>query len=88
MAAKFRASSHLQRELLRLLRPHDRRLEQQLSERVHPSLHEVARRLAGHPPAEVQDELAIVIRAAGGKPNMSALADFAEQIAAGANPFD
>ena len=88
MAARYKASSGLQRELLRLLRPHDPRREQQLSERIHPRLHEVARRLAGHQPAEVQNALAEVVRAAGGKPDMSALAEFAEQIARGENPFD
>lgn len=88
MASRFGASARLQRELLRMLRPHDPRRQQQVSERAHPGLHEVARRLAGHPPAEVQNALADVVRAAGGQPDLRALVEFAEQIARGENPFD
>ena len=46
-----RPGSHLQEELLRLLRPRSRRLEQQLSERVRPALAACATTLAGKPAA-------------------------------------
>jgi hypothetical protein len=82
-----RAASHLQEELLRLLRPPNRRLDQQLSERVRPGLAEVGRTHAGCPPAEIVVELEEVIRSFGGRPDTAALAEFAEQISAGENPF-
>jgi hypothetical protein len=80
--------SRLQEELLRLLRPRSRRLDQQLSERVRPALAEVGRTSAGRPPAEIVAALEEVIRAAGGTPDRAALEEFARDIAAGENPFD
>jgi hypothetical protein len=80
--------SRLQEELLRLLRPHSRRLDQQLSERVRPALAEVGRTSAGRPPEEIVAALEEVIRSAGGTPDRAALEEFARDIAAGENPFD
>jgi hypothetical protein len=87
MAAGNEAGAQLQRELLRLLRPHSRRRDEQLSERVRPSLDEIARNSVGHPAQEVASALADAVRAAGGTPNAAALAEFAEEISAGGNPF-
>jgi hypothetical protein len=83
-----RPGSRLQEELLRLLRPHSRRLDQQLSERARPGLAEVGRTHAGRPPAEIVAALAEVIRSLGGTPDDAALEEFAREIAAGENPFD
>jgi hypothetical protein len=83
-----RFRSNLQAELLRLLRPADPRLTQQLSERVRPRLHEVARIHAGRPAAEIVGALEDVVRSAGARPDRTALAEFAEDISRGGNPFD
>ncbi len=83
-----RPGSRLQEELLRLLRPHNPRLDQQLSERVRPGLAAVGRTHAGRPPAEIVAALEAVIRSFGGRPDRAALEEFAAQISAGENPFD
>ena len=83
-----RSDSSLQRELLRLLRPPSPRLAEQVSERVRPELAEVGRRRAGHAVAEILTDLEAVVRSAGAQPDMAALAEFAQQIAAGQNPFE
>ncbi len=82
------AGRDLQRELLRLLRPADRRLARQLSEQARPGLAEVGRTHAGRPPAEILAALVEVVRAKGGEPNLAALREFAEEISRGENPFD
>jgi hypothetical protein len=83
-----RPGSRLQEELLRLLRPHSHRLDQQLSERARPGLAEVGRTHAGRPPAEIVAALEEVIRSFGGTPDRAALEEFAAEIATGENPFD
>jgi hypothetical protein len=83
-----RPGSHLQRELLRLLRPADPRLAKQPSERARPGLAEVGRTHAGRPPAEIVEALEAVVRSVGADPDRAALEEFAAQIAAGQNPFD
>ena len=88
MARWSRSTSPLQRELLRLLRPPSPRLAEQVSERVRPRLAEVGRTHAGRPPAQIVAVLEAVVRSAGAQPDMTALAEFAEEIAAGRNPFD
>jgi hypothetical protein len=88
MSGMYNAGNHLQQELLRLLRPHSRRLGEQLSERVRPRLAEIARTHAGRPAPTVVSTLADAVRAEGGKPDMAALAEFAEDISAGRNPFE
>jgi hypothetical protein len=87
MAARNEAGAQLQRELLRLLRPRSRRRDEQLSERVRPRLDEIARNSVGRPAQEVASALADVVRAAGGTPDPAALAEFAEEISTGGNPF-
>ena len=88
MARWSSSNSHLQRELLNLLRPYSPRLEQQVSEQVRPRLAEVGRSQAGRPEAQVVAALEAVVRSAGAQPDMTALHEFAEQIAAGDNPFE
>ena len=88
MTGRNMAENHLQQELLRLLRPHSRRLSEQLSERVRPRLAEIGRTQAGRPAATVVSALADAVRAEGGTPDMAALAEFAEDISAGRNPFE
>jgi hypothetical protein len=87
MARRSNPGAGLQQELLRLLRPPNPRLAQQLSERVRPGLAEVGRTHAGRPAAEVLPALEDVVRSYGGTPDRTALAEFAEDIAAGENPF-
>jgi hypothetical protein len=79
--------SAVQRELLRLLRPLSPRLAQQPGERARPALAEIAQRDAGRPAAEVLPALAAAVRAVGAEPDMAALAEFAEQVEQGENPF-
>jgi hypothetical protein len=79
--------SAVQRELLRLLRPRSSRLAQQPSERVRPALAEIAQQSAGRPAADVLPALAAAVRAVGAEPDMAALAEFAEQVERGENPF-
>ncbi|MFL6097746.1 MAG: hypothetical protein ACJ71Y_20010 [Blastococcus sp.] len=88
MAWKSRPSSALQRELLRLLRPHDRRLQEQPSERILPRLVQIATEYAGHPAAETLPLLEEAVRSVGARPDMTALREFAEDISRGENPFD
>jgi hypothetical protein len=88
MARRFRHPSQLEGELLRLLRPASRRLEEQVSEQVRPRLADVGRTMTGRPAAEIVVALEEVVRAAGATPNMAALAEFAEQIHEGHNPFE
>ena len=88
MASGSGPGARLQQELLRLLRPPNPRLRQQLSERVRPGLAEVGRTHAGRPPAEIVIALEEVILSFGGTPSRAALAEFATSIAAGENPFD
>jgi hypothetical protein len=83
-----RPGSRLQEELLRMLRPRDPRREEQLSERVRPGLAEVGRTYVGRPPEEIVAALEAVIRVHGGTADRVALAEFAQQIAEGENPFD
>jgi hypothetical protein len=79
--------SAVQRELLRLLRPLSSRLAQQPSERVRPALAEIAQQHAGRPAAEVLPLLAAAVRTVGAEPDMAALAELAEQVERGQNPF-
>jgi hypothetical protein len=79
--------SPLQRELLRLLSPPSRRLAQQPGERALPGLREVARTHAHRPAAEVRAALEDAVRSVGAEPDRAALAEFAEQIEAGEDPF-
>jgi hypothetical protein len=81
------AQSAVQRELLRLLRPPSARLAQQPSEQVRPVLEEIARRDAGRPAADVLPALADAVRAVGAEPDLAALAELAEQVERGENPF-
>jgi hypothetical protein len=83
-----RPGSRLQEELLRLLRPRDPRREEQLSERVRPGLVAVGRTHTGRPVEEIVAALEQVIRTFGGTPDRAALAEFAEQISRGENPFE
>lgn len=87
MARRPVPQSAVQRELLRLLRPLSPRLAQQPSERVRPALAEIARSSAGRPAAEVLPALADAVRAVGAEPDLAALAEFAEQVEQGENPF-
>src|SRR4051812_13392324 len=110
MARKSRPSSALQQELLRLLRPADRRLQEQPSERIRPRLAQIGDEYAGRPqenpsgrlrprPAQRGDEspgrpapetlplLEGAVRSGGARPDMTALREFAEEIAEGTNPF-
>ncbi len=88
MARWSSRSSPMQRELLALLRPRSARLEQTLSEQVRPKLAEVGRAYAGRPEAQIVPALEAVVRSAGAEPDMAALHEFAELIAAGQNPFE
>jgi hypothetical protein len=88
MTSRFRRESPLQRELLRFLRPPVPRLAQQVSEQARPGLAEVGRSHAHRPAAEVLAALEAAVRAVGGEPDMAALAEFAEQVEAGENPFE
>lgn len=87
MARRPAPQSAVQRELLRLLRPPSRRLAQQPSERARPLLAEIARRDAGRPAADVLPALADAVRAVGAEPDLVALAELAEQVEQGENPF-
>lgn len=87
MTRGSRRRSGLQQELLRLIRPYSRRLAQQPSEQLRPTLSEVARQYAGHPAAEAAAALEAVIRAAGMTPDRTALAELAEEIEDGQDPF-
>jgi hypothetical protein len=87
MPWRSRPESPLQRELLRFLRPPVPQLERQVSEQAAPLLAEVGRTLAGRPAAEVSAALEDAIRSVGGEPDRAVLAEFAEQIEAGENPF-
>ena len=80
--------AHLQRELLRLLRPLDRRRARLPSERAQPGLAEVGRTHAGRAPDEIVAALEAVVRSVGAEPDRAALEEFAAQIAAGENPFE
>ena len=88
MARWSSRSSAMQRELLALLRPRSARLEQTLSEQVRPKLAEVGRAYAGRPEGQIVPALEAVVRSAGAEPDMAALHEFAELIAAGQNPFE
>ena len=81
------SESAVQRELLRLLRPPLPQLARQPSERVRPALDEIARRCAGRPAADVLPALEEAVRSVGAEPDMAALAEFAEQVERGENPF-
>ncbi len=87
MARRPVGQSAVQRELLRLLRPSSARLARQPSERVRPALSDIAQRLAGRPAADVLPALADAVRAVGAEPDMAALAEFAEQVEQGEDPF-
>jgi len=87
VARRPAAQSAVTRELLRLLRPPSKRLAQQPSERVRPVLADIAQQHAGRPAAEVLPALAAAVRAVGAEPDMAALAEFAEQVEQGENPF-
>lgn len=87
MAHSSRPQSAVQRELLRFLRPPVPQLARQPSEQAHPRLAEVGRAFANRPAAEVQAALEAAVRSVGAEPDMTALAEFAEQIEAGENPF-
>jgi hypothetical protein len=87
MPRRTRPQSPLQRELLRLLRPPMPQLARQVSEQAAPKLAEVGRSHAGRPAAEVLPALEEAVRLVGGEPDLAALAEFAEQIEAGENPF-
>jgi hypothetical protein len=54
---------------------------------VRPALAEIARTSAGRPAAEVLPALADAVRAVGAEPDLAALAEFAEQVEQGENPF-
>lgn len=86
--ARSRFGSDLNRELLRLLRPHNPRLEQQVSEQVRPQLAAVGRSHSGRPSAEIAAALESVVRSAGAEPDRAAIAEFADDISRGENPFD
>jgi hypothetical protein len=88
MARRSRPSSALQQELLRLLRPAYRRLQEQPSERIRPRLAEIGSEYAGRPAAEILPVLEEAVRSVGARPDMAALREFAEEIAEGSNPFD
>jgi hypothetical protein len=88
MARKSRPSSALQEELLRLLRPAYRRLQEQPSEQIRPRLAQIGNDYAGRPAAETLPLLAEAVRSVGARPDMAALREFAEEIAEGSNPFD
>ena len=88
MARWSSRSSPMQRELLALLWPRSARLEQTLSEQVRPKLAEVGRAYAGRPEAQIVPALEAVVRSAGAEPDMAALHEFAELIAARQNPFE
>jgi hypothetical protein len=88
MGRKPWPSSALQRELLRLLRPAYRRLQEQPSERIRPRLAEIADEYAGRPVAETLPALEEAVRSVGARPDMTALREFAEEISRGENPFD
>ncbi|WP_143028748.1 hypothetical protein [Quadrisphaera sp. DSM 44207] len=77
----------MQQDLLALLRPPSARLERQLSERVRPHLSAVARAHAGRPAPQVLAALAEVVRAAGAEPDLTALAEHAERVSAGEDPY-
>ena len=88
MGRKPWPASALQQELLRLLRPAYRRLQEQPSERIRPRLAEIADEHAGRPAAETLPALEEAVRSVGARPDMTALGEFAEEIARGENPFD
>jgi hypothetical protein len=87
MTPRFRRESPLQQELLRFLRPPVPQLAEQVSERARPRLAEVGRTHAGRPATEILIALEDAVRSVGGEPDRAALAEFAEQIEAGENPF-
>jgi hypothetical protein len=87
MTPRSRPESALQRELLGLLRPPVPQLARQVSERARPRLAEVGRTHATRPAAEVLVALEEAVRSVDGEPDRTALAEFAEQIEAGENPF-
>jgi hypothetical protein len=87
MTPRFRRESPLQQELLRFLRPPVPQLAKQVSERARPRLAEVGRSHATRPAAEILVALEDAVRSVGGEPDRTALAEFAEQIEAGENPF-
>jgi hypothetical protein len=87
MAPRSRPQSPVQDELLRLLRPPSPQLARQPSELAHPRLAEVGRAFANRPATEVVAALEAAVRSVGAEPDMAALAEFAEQIEAGENPF-
>jgi hypothetical protein len=87
MTPRFRRESPLQQELLRFLRPPVPRLTENVSERARPRLAEVGRSHATRPAAEILVALEDAVRSVGGEPDRVALAEFAEQIEAGENPF-
>lgn len=88
MARKPRPPSALQQELIELLRPADRRLQEQPSKQVRPRLATIGTEYAGRPAVEILPLLEDAVRSVGARPDMTALSEFAEEIAKGTNPFD
>jgi hypothetical protein len=88
MTRKSRPESALQQELLRLLRPAYRRLQEQPSERIRPRLAEIGDEYARRPAAEILPVLEEAVRSVGARPDMAVLEEFAEDISRGENPFD
>jgi hypothetical protein len=87
MTPRFRRESALQRELLAFLRPPVPQLARQVSEQARPRLAEVGQSYAHRPAADVLVALEAAVRSVGGEPDQAALAEFAELIEAGENPF-
>jgi hypothetical protein len=87
MTPRFRRESALQRELLAFLRPPVPQLARQVSEQARPRLAEIGQSHAHRPAAEVRAALEAAVRSVGGEPDQAALAEFAELIEAGENPF-
>ena len=88
MARRPSSPHTLQQELLRLLRPPHRRLQQQPSERIRPRLAEIGAGYAGCPAAEILPLLEEAVRSVSARPDMEALREFADEISRGENPFD
>jgi len=80
MARRSRPSSALQQELLRLLRPAYRRLQEQPSERIRPRLAEIGSEYAGRSAAEILPVLEEAVRSVGARPVTTELPQLPEQI--------
>ena len=87
MGRKTGPAWHLQQELLRLLRPPSRRLQELQSERIRPRLAEIGEEYAGRPATEILPLLEEAVRSVGARPDMAALQEFADDISRGENPF-